>query len=168
VTSIRTWLRVVVVGAVVIGVVAGCGRDSPGRPEDARGTAVGFVEAVQAQRFQRACESMSLEFSSDLRVNVLGWFRPTGTTTAGRHRQVQAARRRARTCQGLLMLLRSELSAGLATIAGDVARSRAAWLGPDHRAVALDDQAWVLSRHDDTWKIDTANALSEAPAPAAG
>jgi hypothetical protein len=156
-----TPLRDIIVCLVFVALVAGCGQAGPRRPNEARGAAVHFLRALQDKRFAAACASVSPDLSSDLRVTVLGTVRPTGTTLAAREREVQAAHRRAATCPGVMAMLREQLGGELNAIVSRASRSHATWLGPDHHDVVLDDEAWDLSWHDGTWRIDVGNALAD-------
>jgi hypothetical protein len=151
---------------VAAGAVAGgCGGGSEESvpPMEARQTIVSFLQAVQERRFPVACALLTSEAQADLRDLAIGSFRVTPGTLAARKRQVREAHDRARTCAGTLALLASELgSTGVTDLQRGVASAQVSFLFKRRELVVLDDEAWVVRRRHDVWKIETTNAISDA------
>jgi hypothetical protein len=148
-------------------ITAGCGGSQPPAPPKEARLAVGaFLRATQEQRFSTACELLTPEAQADLRITVLGSFRPMGSTFAARQRQVAASHNRARTCPGTLELLAYELGSSRVTeLRHRVTSAHVSFLGSARQIVVLDDQAWVVTQGDDGWRIASSNAISDALPP---
>jgi hypothetical protein len=58
-------------------------------------------------------------------------------------------------------LLASEIGPGMTDLTRGAVSARVAFLGPERQNVALDDQAWVVTRRDADWLIASSNAISE-------
>lgn len=123
---------------------------------------VSFLQAVQERRFPAACALLTSEAQADLRDLAIGAFRVTPGTLAARKRQVREAHDRARTCPGTLALLTSELGAKVTDLERGVLSAQVSFLFKRREIVVLDDEAWLVRRHHDVWKIETTNAISDA------
>ncbi len=105
---------------------------------------------------------MTSDAQADLRDLALASFRVTSGTLAVREHQVAAAHDRAARCPGALALLASELGSKVADLDRGVASARVSFLFKRRELVVLGDEAWVVRRSDDGWKIETNNAISGA------
>jgi hypothetical protein len=131
-------------------------------PEEARLAVTSFLQAVQERRFSEACGLVTTQAQADLRDLALGSFRVTEGPLAARERQVAEAHDRARTCPGTLALLVGELGSKVSALERGVASAHISFLFSQRQLVALDDQAWVVTRRDDDWMIASINAMSDA------
>lgn len=131
-------------------------------PKEARLAIVSFLHAIQERRFSAACALVTSDAQADLHDLALASFRVTPGTLAARERQVAEARERTRTCSGTLALLASELGSKVADLERGVASAQVSFLFSRRELVVLDDEAWVVRRSDDGWKIETNNAISDA------
>jgi hypothetical protein len=155
---------VAVIGVLAIGALAaGCGgAHERVPPKEARLVVASFLRATQERRFSAACALVTPDARQDLRITALGSFRATGSATAVRLRRVAASHTRARTCPGTLALLASELGRTLTDLGHGVAAAKVTFLGSDGQDVALDDQAWVVTKGDAGWLIASSNAIGDA------
>jgi hypothetical protein len=156
-----------VVGLIALAMVgaltAGCGSSDRDPPSgQGRLAVVSFLRAAQERRFVAACVFVAPEARADLRLTVLGSFRPDGRTTAMRSRQVARARRLATDCPGTVEVLASELGSGIAGLRSRVAEAQPTWLDRDHKLASLDDQAWVVAERQGRWQFVTSNAIADA------
>lgn len=131
-------------------------------PKEARLAVTSFLQALQEHRYPVACALLTSEAQEGLRDGALAGFRVTPGTLAARERQVAEAHDRVRTCPGALALLASELGSKVADLEHGVASAQVAFLFKSREYVVLDDEAWVVRRGDDRWRIDTTNAVSDA------
>ena len=119
------------------------------------------MQAVQKRRFPDACGLLTSAAQTDLRDVVLGSFRVTDGTLAARERQVAEAHARARSCPGMLALLASELGSHVTDLERGAASAQVSFLLSKPDVVALDDEAWVVAKRDDGWRIQTINAIGD-------
>lgn len=131
-------------------------------PKEARIAVLSFLQAVQERRFPAACALVTPQAQADLRDLVVVSFRVTPGPLAARERQVAETHDRARTCPGTLALLASELGSNVADLERGVASAQVSFLFKRRELVVLDDEAWVVRRGDDGWRIETTNAISDA------
>jgi hypothetical protein len=140
----------------------GAGSEKSVPSKEARLAVASFLKAVQKRRFSEACGLVTTQAQGDLRALVFEAFRVTDGPLAARERQVAETHERARTCPGVLALLASELGAEMTDLERGVALAHISFLFKRREFVVLDDEAWVVLRGDDGWKIDTTNAISDA------
>jgi hypothetical protein len=149
---------------------AGCGNGqdrsvTPTPPPQTRQAVLSLLAALHDGHGARACALLTLELAVRLRKDVAGSYRATARSPAARLAQVRAAHARARTCPGAMELLGQEL--GPRRIARLTAQARSlplTWLGPRPQDVlaTLGDEDWDVTRDDDRWRVDMANALLDA------
>ena len=131
-------------------------------PKEARPAVVSFVQAVQERRFSEACGLLTPDARVDMRDLALGSFRVRPGTLAEREHQVAEAHDRARTCPGAIAMLTSVLGSKVADLRRGAASAQVSFLFGRRELVVLDDEAWVVRRGDDGWRIETTNAISDA------
>ncbi|MET0603443.1 MAG: hypothetical protein ABW167_15765 [Baekduia sp.] len=131
-------------------------------PKEARQAIVSCLQAVQDGRFSAACARLTPEARAELRDLAWGSFRVRPGTLAERERQVAQAHDRARTCPGAIAMLTSELGSKVADLIRGAASAQVSFLFASRELVVLDDEAWVVRRGDDSWMIESYNAISDA------
>lgn len=142
---------------------AGCGDDTPAKPQGSpRAAVLRYLDDIQAGRTAAACAAMNDETKRFVRVSLLGSLRIPPGTHAARRRYIEEQRVASLTCAGTM-----RLAARLLSISKIRERAVSAKLrrmtsvdapGPVYWTLG-DDQDWVLKSGDSRWIVDGSNAL---------
>ncbi len=144
---------------VLASVAASCGTAK--RPDPAL-TVKRYLSDLGAGRYTAACAALTTEAKASLRENALSGFRATAAAPAERLRQVQAAHRRAASCEGAHAVARDSPggSAAIATALRDLPQLSRSTIGPggDHVTLGANGD-WGLVHRDGRWLIEVDNVF---------
>jgi hypothetical protein len=152
--------------ALVAVLAAGCGGGDDKSPSatEARDIVVRFVHAGAGGDRDSACALLEPEVVADLRDAALATFQPSPGTPAQRLAQVKAFSRRTRACSEALRVTFASARPRVDALARRAAQAQLEWLTifAGESAASLDNEQWVVRRHDGRWRIASATALVDA------